>query len=96
MSPEEYEQKKRDSMERLSDETLDWIKTFDVARMFLRSESWVRKIKREGKIPPYALPVKVFPGQRGWFWSKRAVERWRDELLEENEKKESERKTESE
>lgn len=79
---EEQERLKQESTERLADDQNDWIKTVDVARLFLRSTSWVRKMLRLKLVPEYALPVRIYPNQRGWMWSKAAIMRWRDEIME--------------
>lgn len=72
--------KKKAQEERLSNESIDLITTADVAKLFHRSVPCVHKwLKTEGVIPDYAKPFRLHPGQRAYFWSKKAIFRWIEE-----------------
>jgi len=71
-----------ESKARIADPTNDLLKTCDVARMLHRSEAAIHKMKGANQIPEYALPKKLHASQRGYFWSKRAIQRWIAEMME--------------
>ena len=62
----------------MSEETMDGdiIRTCDVAKMFHRSKSSIHAWIRQGVFPEYCAPYRVHAGQRGYFWSRAALQRF--------------------
>ena len=89
MTPEEEQRADKarrvaESKERISNPDNDLLKTEDVGRMLHRSPACIFKMLKADpcQIPEYALPKKLHPNQRGYMWSKKAINRWIRETME--------------
>ena len=68
------------SMERIANAHNDILLTRDVCMLTHRSVPCLHKwLKCGDVIPDYAKPFRLHPGQRPWYWSKKAVLRWIEE-----------------